>query len=98
MQSITNITTLFLDIGEVLLTNRSGHESRQLATEKFNLDFNDFDTRHTIAFETYEIGKLTMAPKTNGKKPGTSESVLAIWLACSNCRKYEEVKKSKLTC
>ena len=60
MQSTTNITTLFLDIGEVLLTNGWGHESRHLAAEKFNLNFNDFDTRHAIAFETYELGKLTM--------------------------------------
>ena len=60
MQSTTNITTLFLDIGEVLLTNGWGHESRVFAAEKFNLDFTDFDTRHTIAFETYELGKLTM--------------------------------------
>jgi putative hydrolase of the HAD superfamily len=60
MQSTTNITTLFLDIGEVLLTNGWGHESRQLAAEQFNLDYNDFNTRHAIAFETYESGKLTM--------------------------------------
>ena len=60
MQSTTNITTLFLDIGEVLLTNGWGHDFRSLAAEKFNLDFTDFDTRHATAFETYELGKLTM--------------------------------------
>lgn len=60
MQSTTNITTLFLDIGGVLLTNGWGHESRELAAEKFNLDFTNFDTRHAIAFETYELGNLTM--------------------------------------
>ncbi len=60
MESRTAITTLFLDIGEVLLTNGWAHESRQLAAEKFNLDFNNFDTKHAIAFETYELGKLTM--------------------------------------
>ena len=60
MRSTTNITTLFLDIGEVLLTNGWGHDFRSLAAQKFNLDFNDFDIRHAIAFETYELGKLTM--------------------------------------
>ncbi len=60
MQSTTKITTFFLDIGEVLLTNGWGHESRQLAAEEFNIDYNDFNTRHAIAFETYESGKLTM--------------------------------------
>ncbi|MEO5947745.1 MAG: HAD-IA family hydrolase [Chitinophagaceae bacterium] len=60
MQSTTNITTLFLDIGGVLLTKGWGHKSRQLAAEQFNLDYNDFNNRHAIAFETHELGKLTM--------------------------------------
>lgn len=60
MQLTINITTLFLYIGEVLLTNGWGHESRQLAAEQFYLDYNDFNTRHAIAFEIYESGKLTM--------------------------------------
>ncbi|MBC6113106.1 HAD family hydrolase [Pedobacter fastidiosus] len=60
MESKTDITTVFLDIGNVLLTNGWAHESRQLAAEKFNLDFNDFNTRHAIVFETYELGKLTI--------------------------------------
>lgn len=60
MHLTTNITTLFLDIGEVLLTNGWVTESRHLAADKFNLDFNDFNTRHAIAFETCEIGKLPM--------------------------------------
>ena len=60
MQSTTNITTLFLDIGNVLLTNGWGHESRQRAAEKFNIDYTNFNNRHAIAFETYELGKLTM--------------------------------------
>jgi len=59
MKSTTNITTLFLDIGEVLLTNGWGHELRQLAAAEFNLDYKDLNARHAIAFETYEIGKLT---------------------------------------
>ncbi len=60
MQQATDITTLFLDIGGVLLTNGWGHDFRSLAAKKFNIDFNDFDTRHGIVFETYELGKLTM--------------------------------------
>jgi putative hydrolase of the HAD superfamily len=60
MPLTTNITTLFIDIGEALLTNGWGRESRQLDAEKFNLDFNDFDSMHAIAFETYELGKVTM--------------------------------------
>jgi putative hydrolase of the HAD superfamily len=60
MYLTTSITTLFLDIGGVLLTNGWGSESRHFAAEKFNLDFNDFNARHAIAFETCELGKLTM--------------------------------------
>ena len=60
MESKPAIKTFFLDIGNVLLTNGWGHESRRLAAETFNFDFNDFDTRHAILFETYELGRLTM--------------------------------------
>src|SRR5690606_154680 len=60
LQSSINITTLFTDIGEVLLTNGWSHESRKLAANEFHLDFDVFETRHAIAFETHELGKLTM--------------------------------------
>ena len=55
-----NITTLFLDIGGVLLTNGWGHESRNLAAKKFNLDIPEMETRHGIAFETFELGKINL--------------------------------------
>jgi len=55
-----NITTLFLDIGGVLLTNGWGHESRHLAAEKFGLDIPEMETRHNLTFDTYELGKLTL--------------------------------------
>lgn len=56
----TNITTLFLDIGGVLLTNGWGRDSRKLAAEKFNLDIADMDERHHLTFDTYEEGKLSL--------------------------------------
>ena len=52
------ITTLFLDIGGVLLTNGWGRASRKSATEKFKLDFAELDERHHLTFDTYESGKL----------------------------------------
>jgi putative hydrolase of the HAD superfamily len=55
----THITTLFLDIGEVILNNGWAHESRELAAKEFNMDYNEFNNRHAIAFATYEVGKLT---------------------------------------
>ncbi len=54
------ITTLFLDIGGVLLTNGWGHESRQRAAEEFDLDFSEMQDRHHLTFDTYEVGKLSL--------------------------------------
>jgi putative hydrolase of the HAD superfamily len=54
------ITTLFLDIGGVLLTNGWGREQRQNAIEKFNLDTNEVSERHELAWAVYESGKLTL--------------------------------------
>lgn len=60
MKNEQGITTLFLDIGGVLLTNGWGHESRELAAEKFDLDFKEIESRHHLTFDTYELGKLTL--------------------------------------
>jgi hypothetical protein len=49
MKEVKNITTFLLDIGGVLLTNGWGHESRNLAAEKFNLDIPEMEVRHNIA-------------------------------------------------
>jgi putative hydrolase of the HAD superfamily len=54
------ITTLFLDIGGVLLTNGWGHESRELAADTFGLNWAELEDRHHLTFDTYEVGKLTM--------------------------------------
>jgi putative hydrolase of the HAD superfamily len=54
------ITTLFLDIGGVLLTNGWDHHERTLAAEKFNLDIEEMNERHHLTFDTYEEGKLSL--------------------------------------
>ena len=56
----TKITTLFLDIGGVLLTNGWDRHSRRRAAEKFGLDYEDMNDRHHMTFGTYESGKLTL--------------------------------------
>jgi putative hydrolase of the HAD superfamily len=58
--SASRITTLFLDLGGVLLTNGWGRASRRLASETFQLDFADMDERHHLSFNTYEDGKLSL--------------------------------------
>ncbi len=54
------ITTLFLDIGGVLLTNGWDRHARQRACERFSLDWDEVDERHHLTFDTYEVGKLTL--------------------------------------
>lgn len=56
----TPITTLFLDIGGVLLTNGWDRKVRRLAAETFALDPEEMDERHHLTFDTYEEGKLTL--------------------------------------
>jgi len=61
MKQINAITTLFLDIGGVLLSNGWGHEFRSLAAQKFKLEVSDFESRHNLVFVSYEEGKLTLS-------------------------------------
>jgi putative hydrolase of the HAD superfamily len=56
-----DIKTLFLDIGQVLLSNGWDRYSRQKAIDQFNLDKNEITDRHHIFFETYEMGKMSLA-------------------------------------
>jgi len=56
----TQITTLFLDVGGVLLTNGWDRKARQAAAETFGLDLAEMDERHHLTFDTYEEGKLSL--------------------------------------
>ena len=55
------IVALFLDIGNVLLTNGWDHAMRQRAAQKFALDYEEMNERHHLTFDTYEEGKLSLA-------------------------------------
>jgi len=54
------ITTLFLDIGGVLLTNGWDHLARRRAAKHFKLNWAEMEDRHHLTFDTYEEGKLTL--------------------------------------
>jgi|SRR5450759_363210 putative hydrolase of the HAD superfamily len=54
------ITTLFLDIGGVLLTNGWDTNIRKSAADKFGLDYDEMNERHHLTFDTYEEGKLSL--------------------------------------
>jgi HAD superfamily hydrolase (TIGR01509 family) len=53
------ITTLFVDVGGVLLTNGWDHLARRRAAKKFGLNWPEMDQRHRLVFETHEEGKLS---------------------------------------
>src|SRR5665647_3757920 len=57
----TEITTLFLDIGGVLLTYGWDHHARKRAAIHFKLELPEMENRHHLTFDTYEEGKLTLA-------------------------------------
>jgi putative hydrolase of the HAD superfamily len=60
MKKAIPITTLFLDIGGVLLTDGWNHHARRRAAKSFDLDFSEMEDRHRLTFGTYEEGKLTL--------------------------------------
>ena len=60
MKSAISITTLFLDIGGVLLTNGWDHQARKRAAAHFKLDWNEEEVLHHLMFATYEEGKITL--------------------------------------
>jgi putative hydrolase of the HAD superfamily len=54
-------TTIFTDIGGVLLTNGWDRESRKKAIQLFNLDPVETEERHHLSFDTYESGKISLS-------------------------------------
>jgi putative hydrolase of the HAD superfamily len=54
------ITTLFFDIGGVLLTDGWGHASRRAAAEKFGLDWEEYADRHEKVAHAIETSRLSL--------------------------------------
>ena len=54
------ITTLFLDIGGVLLTDGWDHHARRRAAKRFKLNWAEMEQRHGLNFNLYEEDKLTL--------------------------------------
>lgn len=60
MSQQKKITTLFTDIGGVLLTNGWDRQARYEAAQLFGLDLKETEERHHLTFDTYEVGKITL--------------------------------------
>ncbi len=59
MKRAIPVTTLFLDVGGVLLTNGWDHHARRRAAKNFKLQWTEMEDRHRLVFETHEEGKIT---------------------------------------
>jgi putative hydrolase of the HAD superfamily len=57
---MVRITTLFWDIGGVILTNGWDRNSRKEAGEAFHLDWEDFQDRHELSFPAFDAGQLSL--------------------------------------
>lgn len=60
MSEQPRLSTLFLDIGGVLLTNGWDRIARKKAADHFELDREEMDENHHLTFDTYEEGKLSL--------------------------------------
>jgi putative hydrolase of the HAD superfamily len=59
MKKHSPITTLFLDVGGVLLTNGWDHHARRRAAKHFDLNWAEMQERHELNFEIHEEDKIT---------------------------------------
>ncbi|MGO9445931.1 MAG: HAD family hydrolase [Thiobacillaceae bacterium] len=60
MKKTIPITTLFLDIGGVLLNDGWDHIARRRAAKHFRLNWAEMEQRHSLNFNIYEEDKLTL--------------------------------------
>ncbi len=60
MAGTVSIKALFLDLGGVMLTNGWDRTMRERAAQQFGLDLEEFNERHHLTFDTYEVGKLSL--------------------------------------
>jgi putative hydrolase of the HAD superfamily len=57
---LPKITTLFWDIGGVILTNGWDTRSRREAAETFRLDWEEFQDRHDLSFPAFDSGNISL--------------------------------------
>jgi putative hydrolase of the HAD superfamily len=59
------ITTLFVDVGGVLLTNGWDHHARRRAARNFKLNYAEMEDRHVLNFAAHEEGRVTFQEYLN---------------------------------
>ena len=58
--SVPEISTIFFDIGGVILTNGWDRDARREAAQAFQLDWEDFQDRHDLSFPAFDAGQITL--------------------------------------
>jgi putative hydrolase of the HAD superfamily len=58
--SLPRITTLFWDIGGVILTNGWDTRSRREAAQTFHLEWEEFQERHELSFPAFDSGNISL--------------------------------------
>ena len=58
--ALSEITTMFWDIGGVILTNGWGAGARRRAAELFHLDWEEFQDRHDLSFPAFDTGHISL--------------------------------------
>lgn len=89
------ITTLFWDIGGVILTNGWDRGSRRQAAKAFDLDWEEFQDRHDLSFPAFDAGQITLNQYLDRTlfyrpRPFTREEFTAFMFAQS--QEYAEVR------
>lgn len=87
------ITTLFWDIGGVIMTNGWDTAARHRAAEVFHLDWEEFQDRHELSFPAFDSGLISMDEYLNRTlfyrpRPFTREDFIAFMFAQS--KEYPE--------
>lgn len=55
-----DVSTIFFDVGGVLLTNGWDRHCRRTVIEGFGLDYEEFRDRHEFVAHDFEVGRLTL--------------------------------------
>lgn len=57
---MTRVTAIFSDVGGVILSNGWDRAARREAAVKFHLDWEDFEDRHELMLNAFEIGDASL--------------------------------------
>jgi putative hydrolase of the HAD superfamily len=90
------ITSLFWDVGGVVLTNGWDHNSRMEATKAFGLDWEEFRERHDLSMPAFDSGQISLNQYLDRTlfyrtRPFTREDFTAFMFAQS--KEYPENRK-----